>query len=121
MLKKVVFDFLWGLFLIFAVLLIEMLVTLPFVSGMLNLEFVLTSVPGLLVAFLLAGFLRTSAFKEAIRRSVLWTVMLLLFYVLIGIGNDTLQLIFAGFGIYLLLAAVFLGPILWWRIKGGKS
>lgn len=128
MLKKVLKDILYGVLIIFVVMICELLVTLPFGSppeagalkGFLNLEFALSAIPALLVTFGFAALLKTVEFGDAIRRSGVWTGLLVVNYLIVGFGNATAADIFLGFGIYLLLVCAFVGPLLWWRIKKQK-
>ncbi len=43
--------------------------------------------------------------------------MLVLYYVLIGLGNENLLDIFRTIGIYVLLACAFAGPIIYAKIR----
>ena len=129
MLKKIGIDVLLGFLVILLVMIAEMLVTLAFSTGgeveiyssLLNLELGLSALPAFLITMFLAARLKSVEFDEALRRSVIWAGMLLLFYVVIGLGNGTFSPIFSGFGIYMLLACAFLGPFFWWRIRGRKD
>lgn len=126
MLKKIGIDLLLGFLVILLVMIAEMLVTLPFSTGgevevtssLLNLELVIAALPAFLITMFLAGRLKSVEFKDAMRRSLIWAGMLLLFYVVIGLGNGTFSSIFTGFGIYVLVICAFVGPLFWWRIKG---
>lgn len=126
--KKIVFDILGGLLLIVLTLTAEFLVTMPFteivgpddrvtLAKMINRELLLAAVPVLLLAVFLAWAFKTLTTKDAIRRSSIWTVCLLVFYIFIGINNKDLDLIFGNAGIYVLLVCAFAGPVIWVLLK----
>jgi hypothetical protein len=54
---------------------------------------------------------------SAYRKSIIWTVVVLGLYTIIGVGNDNVGPIFGSYGFYLLLLGVFLGPILYAKFK----
>lgn len=122
MLKNIIVDFFLGFLVIFLVMFAEMLVTLPFAGGtgngsLLNLEFALAALPSFLVTFGLAAWLRSTKLNDTVRRSLLWAVMLLIFYLVIGKANETLGLIVAAAGFYVLMAGVLAGPFVYWLIR----
>lgn len=120
----------FGLLLLISTLLIEFLVTLPFGSpwdtyspstipqdlyiNYLNLEFFLTALVLFFLLFLLYHLLHYSiqTLKEA---SILWSLMLLAFYLLIGFGNQNLSIILQSIGFYLLVSTPLLAFFLYFQ------
>jgi hypothetical protein len=125
--KKILIDVSFGLLVVLLVTIFEFLVTLPFgefgqpdsgsYSSMINRELLLTALPGALATFFLTWLFKTKSVSDAIRRAIAGTVILALWYVIIGVGNRNLREIFAGFGVYTLLVCVFAGPIIYAKIK----
>jgi len=126
--KKIVKDVLLGFLVIFVVIFFEFLVTIPFGepagditraewASWINRELLVTALPA---AFTTLGFtwlLKTQSRRDAIRRSIIWTCMIALNYMLMGLGNDNLDLIFGRPGVYVLLLCSFVGPLLFSKIK----
>ncbi len=120
-------DILFGIVTIIIVTIFEYLVTLPFgkpgelndggYSHIINLEFLLTALPAAIVTFIFAWLLKTKRKSDSMRRAIVWTAMLALYYVLIGLGNNNLPELFLTIGIYVMLICAFAGPIIYARIK----
>ncbi|ADL50225.1 hypothetical protein [Clostridium cellulovorans] len=120
--KKILKDFLFGLLLMFNITICKFLVTLPFempmdftnenYSYVINREFLVTSLPALVITLIYTRLLKTKTKADALRKSIIWTIVVILNYSLIGIGNDNFKIIFGGWGIYSLIASVFIAPIL---------
>jgi hypothetical protein len=131
--KKMLIDILLGFAVVIVVTIFEFLVTLPFgdpgelspegYSTFINRELLLTALPAALTTFILTWVLHTKITTDLLRRAVVWTSMIALSYVFIGLGNDNLLEIFRTIGIYVLLASAFAGPIIYFFIKhsGYKS
>ena len=125
--KKILLDILFGLFAVIIVTIFEFLVTLPFgdpgnlssdgYSSFINRELLLTALPAVLTTFFLTRLLKTKSMSDALRRAIVWTIILTLSFILIGIGNENLLEIFVTPGIYVLLACAFAGPIVYAKIK----
>ena len=124
--KKIFTDFLIGILVFLAVMTSEFLVTLPFGQPenleeeylrYVNTEFLLTSLPALLITFIFSWAFQTKDTTSALQRSIIWTAVLALIYLLIGIGNSNLRILFGSFGIYCLLACAFIGPYLYAKVK----
>jgi len=122
--KQVAKDALFGMLVFVAVMACEFIVTLPFgeiayESGrsewatQINREFLVTALPAVLITFAFSFLLKTKSRKEAIRRGTIWSGTFVLLYIVIGIGNHDLDLIFGTVGVYVLLACVFSGPVLY--------
>lgn len=122
--KNVMKDILFGVLIIVIVLFFEFIVTLPFSeiasesdrarwAFLINRELLLTALPAALTTFVLAWLLKTKSRKDALRRGIIWTGILSLFFVLIGIANSTADLMFGSLGVYVLLVCAFAGPVLY--------
>ncbi len=126
--KAMIKEGLFGLLAVFLITVFEFLVTLPlgaptFEFGseehalFLNYEFLLTAIPALFVTYFLAKARKTQSIPEALRRSIVWTLIIFLNYFILGIGNDILGIILGTAGLYVLLAFAFAGPILYVKRK----
>jgi hypothetical protein len=122
--KLMLKDVLFGVLVFAAVMVCEFIVTLPFGeiayesdraewAMLINREFLVTALPAALIAFASSFLLKTKSRKEAIRRGTIWVGVFVLLYILIGIGNHDLDLIFGTAGVYVVLACVFSGPVLY--------
>lgn len=127
--KKILIDILLGLLVIVLVLAAEFLVTLPFTEiassedperwqQMINRELLLASLPAFLITFLLAWARRTTELKDGLLRGGIWGAWLVAFYVLIGVNNENLGLIFGSLGLYTLVLCAFAGPVVRGAIAG---
>jgi hypothetical protein len=126
--KRYLKELAFGLVVYVLVQVAELLVTLPGWGGTgayladpaarvgaLLIEFGLTAPVALLIAFLVAQFLRTPTVAAGLWRGLIWTAVSVVLYLVVAVGNDNLLL----FGVptfYLLAAAVLSGPVLagWW-------
>jgi hypothetical protein len=125
--KKILTDVLFGILTVLFVTIFEFLVTLPFgeaakpdsanYSSMINRELLLTALPAAIVTFFLTWLFMTKSESDSFRRATAGTLMLALWYLVIGIGNENLAEIFTTIGVYVLLACVFAGPIIYAKIK----
>jgi hypothetical protein len=130
-LKKTLIDILAGFAVIIVVTIFEFLVTLPFgepgqlssegYSAFINLEFLLTALPACLVTFMFIWLLKAKTSADWLRKAIVWTTMLALSYLLIGIGNGNFLEIFRTIGIYILLIASFAGPFFYFKVKNLKK
>ena len=124
-------DVLFGILIIILITLAEFIVTLPFgtpgdvdsagLATFINRELLLTALPAGLITFAFAHLLKTNTRQAALRRSIIWMVMLLLDFLMIGIGNQNLEEIFGTAGIYALLACAFAGPLVYSWLKSRKK
>jgi hypothetical protein len=125
--KKILIDILFGFVVITVVTIFEFLVTLPFgdpgdlssegYSSFINQELLLTALPAAFTTFTLTWLLKTKNVSNSLRKSIVWTTMLALSFLFIGLGNGNLLEIFLTIGIYVLLAFTFAGPIIYAKIK----
>lgn len=124
--KTIVKDVLFGLLIIILITAAEFIVTLPFdvspdlsnaeLVPVLNREFLLTAVPAGIITYFFAEFVKTTTKGEAIRRSLLWTAMVVLNYLAMALGNDRLGVIFGAWGLYVLFLFTLLGPLIFARV-----
>jgi hypothetical protein len=125
--KKILIDILFGILTVLFVTICEFLVTLPFgepgqpdsldYSSMIDRELLLTALPAAVVTFFLAWLFMTKNQSDSFRRSIAGTLMLAMWYIVIGIGNGNLSEIFTTIGVYVLLTCVFAGPLIHSKIK----
>ncbi len=125
--RKIGKDVLFGFLIVVVITILEFLVTLPFgipvnfeserYSFIVNRELLLTALPALLVTYTFTALLKTNNRADVMRRSVIWTVIVFLNYLLIGIGNGNFGIIFSTIGMYVLLAAAFSGPLIYSGFK----
>jgi len=126
--KKIIKDLLFGVLIIVVTLIFEFIVTIPFSEVasesdrarwgfLLNRELLLTALPAALITFTFSWLLKTNTKKDALRRGIIWTGILALYYILISIGNGSFDLMFGNIGVYLLLACAFAGPLIYSALK----
>ena len=124
--KTAVLDSVFGILIIIAITIAEFIVTLPFgmpgdvdsvgFARIINRELLLTALPAGLITFAFAHLRKTNNRQSAVRISIIWTVMIFLNYLLIGVGNKNLREIFGTAGIYTLLACACVGPLAYYWI-----
>lgn len=126
--KSVVKDFLFGILVLITITILEFIVTIPFGypgdqigreewGAIINRELLLTAVPGFLTTYVFAMLLKTKSRADAMQKAVFWASILCINFLIIGIGNDNLDLIFGTVGIYVLLVCTFAGPIAYSFVK----
>lgn len=88
----------------------------------LNCQMLVTALIVLPTTYGFAVRLKTKSMAEAIKRGLIWTCIVTLFFILMGLGDNDLEVYFGRIGIYVLLLCTFSGPILYAKIrKLGKS
>lgn len=124
---KIVNDALLGLLAIIGITIFEFILTIPFgepnpdtITKFINFELLLTAVPAILVTFLLAWLFKTKSKSEALNRSITWTIVVAIWYLVVALGNDNFKNVFGQIGIYVLLFGCFLGPMILWKVRGLK-
>jgi|GEM_PF-1532005 len=126
--KKVIKDSLFGVVIIVVTLIFEFLVTLPFTEVaseidrarwefLINRELLFTALPAALITYTFAWLLKTKSRKDALRRGIVWTCLLALYYILISIGNGSFDLMFGNIGVYALLVCAFGGVMIYTVVK----
>jgi LytS/YehU family sensor histidine kinase len=121
--KRILKDLLIGLLIIVIINVIQLGITLFFQnpniddlavrSHYVNMMFLIASIPSGLLLFIITYFRKPKTKMESAQIALLWTFMFLMSYFLIGINNDTLNLIFGQIGFYVLGFAIFLGSFLY--------
>lgn len=126
--KRIVKDILFGVLVLIVITILEFIVTIPFGlpgqeisrpewAQIISRELLLTAIPGFLTSYVFAMLLKTKSRREAIRKSIIWTSIICINFLVMGMGNDNLDLIFGTIGIYVLLACTFAGPIAYSFVK----
>ena len=130
--KSVIKDVLFGVLIVIVITILEFLVTIPFGlpaegisreewAAFISRELLITAVPAFLTTFVFALLLKTKSKADAIQRAVFWTSILCINYIVIGLGNDNLSLIFGTIGIYVLLICTFAGPMAYMYLPFRKN
>lgn len=121
---KILSNLLYGLLIIIVITVLEFIVTLPMgepheenISQFINYELLLTALPAAFVTFIFALLLKTKSKSQALLRSIIWTMVIGTWYLVISIGNYGFINTFGEIGIYVLLACSFLGPIIYSNLK----
>ena len=124
--KAIIKDILLGLLIFVLIMVLEFAVTLPFgepggesgdLAAYLNREFLLTAIPAAILTYTAAMVTKIPTIAIAYRKSIIWTAVVLVLYTIIAVGNDNVGPIFGSYAFYLLLLGVFLGPVLYAKIK----
>jgi len=126
--KRIVKDILFGVLVLIVITILEFIVTIPFGlpgqeisrpewAQIISRELLLTAIPGFLTSYVFAMLLKTKSRREAIRKSIIWTSIICINFLVMGMGNDNLDLIFGTIGIYVLLACTIAGPIAYSFVK----
>jgi len=126
--KSIIKEMLFGVLIIVVTLIFEFIVTIPFDemadesdrvrwAFLINRELLLTALPAAFITFSFTWLLKTISRKDALRRGIIWTCILALYYIFISIGNGTFDLMFGTVGVYALLVCAFAGPVLYIAIK----
>lgn len=126
--KKVIKDLLSGVLIIVVTLIFEFIITLPFTevasesdrarwAFLIKRELLLTALPVALITYTFTWLLKTKSRKDALRRGIIWTCILALYYILISIGNGCFNLMFGNIGVYALLVCAFGGTMVYSALK----
>ncbi|NTW72909.1 MAG: hypothetical protein HGA49_11805 [Eubacteriaceae bacterium] len=126
--KNIVKDVLFGVLVVIVITILEFIVTIPFGlpaesidremwANFISRELLVTALPAFLTTTFFAWRLKTKSNSDALRKGLIWTAIIALNFVIIGLGNDNLGLIFGKIGIYVLLACAFAGPVLYSKVK----
>ncbi|MFB1081690.1 hypothetical protein [Jeotgalibacillus sp. JSM ZJ347] len=126
--KALIKDILFGFVIFIVVMIMEFLMTQPFGTQdiralpqdeyrqYVNLAFLLTAIPAGLVTYLFARWQKPDQ-KAGWRKAWTWMLVTFVIYVAIGIGNGNLEDILSVLGIYVLLAFMFAGPLVYVLFK----
>lgn len=126
--KRIIKDILLGIVIIIVITIFEFIVTIPFGdlpeqidnaqwAIIINRELLLTALPAMFTTCIFSWLLKTKSKGDSIQKGIVWTCMIALNYMLIGIGNGNFGLIFGRIGIYVLLACAFLGTFIYAKMK----
>jgi len=127
--KQIIKDVLFGILIFMIIMILEFIVTLPFgvndieslsieeFGALINQELLLVAIPAGIVTYLFAMLLKTATKQDAMRRSILWTGIIAIQYVSIGIGNDNIGIILSSLGFYAVVICAFAGPMIYAKIK----
>jgi len=88
--------------------------------ALIDLEFLLISLPAGILSFILAICLKTTTLPDILQKGVVWAGEIACFYLAIGLLNNTTARIFGTFGIYLTLALIFVGPLFAGMLKSRR-
>lgn len=126
--KKIIKDLLVGVLIIVVTLIFEFIVTIPFTevasesdrvrwAFLINRELLLTALPAAFITYTFTWLLKTKSRNDALRRGVIWTCILALYYILISFGNGCFDLMFGNPGVYVLLVCAFVGTVIYSVLK----
>ena len=126
--KRTMKDLLFGIVIvieIFIVLIIlEIIILIQYVEPSYetmyptwDAEMLLTALIVLGTTYGLTGRLKTKSMAEALKRGLIWTCIITLSFILIGLRTDELGLYFERIGIYALLFCAFSGPVIYAKMK----
>lgn len=126
--EKTIKDVIFAILIVIVITILEFIVTIPFGepveqfdretwSKLINRELLLTALPAALTTFIFSWLIKTKSKSDVARRGIIWTGVLALYYIIIGLGNNNFELIFSKEGIYVLLVCVFAGPVIYGKIK----
>lgn len=87
----------------------------------LSVTSLIAALPTLALTFFLARLMKTSSKKSALNQSLLWLIVQLILFVLIALKQEKLANLLAAPGFYVVLAVVFIGPLLHFRSLSGKE
>jgi len=129
-LKKIAIDILYGVLVYIGIVAIQILSALPFrdpFSGESalfrinqNYEYLIAAIPILLWAVIVTWISKIQSKSDALRKAIMWTVMVALLDFILGLLNNTLSLTFGVWTYYIALIAVFLGPLVYLRLTSPK-
>lgn len=70
-----------------------------------------------LLTFIFTWISKTKSRKDALRKSIIWSVIFIGWYIIIGTGNNTIAEIFLSYYFYTVLACYFVGPLVFMAVK----
>lgn len=120
--KNIIFDVLAGLVIITVITLTVLITSMICTSMQSNMdarkhyvfaELMICVLPAGFASYLAAKLLGTDSRQQGLRRSIIWTVMVLLSFVLTSTLNSSFDIIFTTAAVYVLLVSVFTGPMIY--------
>jgi len=128
--KKTAIDILYGVLVYIGIVAIQILSALPFrdpfsgESPLLrinqNYEYLIAVIPILLWTVIVTWISKIQSKSDALRKAIIWTVMVALLDFILGLLNNTLSLTFGVWTYYIALIAVFLGPLVYLRLTSPR-
>lgn len=128
--KKTAIDLLYGALVYIGIVAIQILSALPFrdpfsgESASLrinqNYEYLIAAIPILIWTVIVTWISKIQNKSDALRKAIIWTVVVVLLDVILGILNNTLSLTFGVWTYYIALVAVFLGPLVYLRLTSPR-
>lgn len=77
------------------------------------LSLFLTLFAAALIPFLFAWLFKTKTKNDSLKRSIMWSLVLVIWYLLIGLMNGTAVDIFTSYYFYFVLVSYFSGPLIY--------
>ena len=124
--KKTAIDILYGVLVYVGIVAIQILSALPFrdpFSGESpslrinqNYEYLFAVIPILLWTVIVTWISKIQNRSDALRKAIIWTVMVALLDFILGLLNNTLSMTFGVWTYYVALVAVFLGPLVYLKL-----
>ena len=129
--KKTVIDILYGILVYIGIVAIQILSALPFrdpfsgESPLLrinqNYEYLVAAIPILIWTVIVTWISKIQNKSDALRKAIIWTVVVVLLDIALGLLNNTLSLTLGVWSYYIALIAVFLGPLVYLRLTSPRS
>lgn len=129
--KKTVIDILYGILVYIGIVAIQILSALPFrdpfsgESPLLrinqNYEYLVAAIPILIWTVIVTWISKIQNKSDALRKAIIWTLVVVLLDVALGLLNNTLSLTLGVWSYYIALIAVFLGPLVYLRLTSPRS
>ena len=129
--KKTVIDILYGVLVYIGIVAIQILSALPFrdpfsgESPLLrinqNYEYLVAAIPILIWTVIVTWISKIQNKSDALRKAIIWTLVVILLDVSLGLLNNTLSLTLGVWSYYIALIAVFLGPLVYLRLTSPRS
>lgn len=129
--KKTVIDILYGVLVYIGIVAIQILSALPFrdpfsgESPLLrinqNYEYLVAAIPILIWTVIVTWISKIQNKSDALRKAIIWTLVVVLLDVALGLLNNTLSLTLGVWSYYIALIAVFLGPLVYLRLTSPRS
>lgn len=128
--KKAAIDILYGVLVYIGIVAIQILSALPFRDPFSvespslrinqNYEYLIAVIPILIWTVIVTWISKIQNKSDALRKAIIWTVVVVLLDVLLGMLNNTLSLTFGVWTYYVALVAVFLGPLVYLRLTSPR-
>ncbi|MGI6326815.1 MAG: hypothetical protein ACOX1U_07665 [Saccharofermentanales bacterium] len=87
----------------------------------LSITFLIAALPVFALTFFLARLMKTNSKKSALKQALQWLIVQLVLFILIALGQKKIANLLAAPGFYVVLAFVFIGPLLHFRSISDKK